>query len=75
VGEGGAREIGLELALAEVRPAAGALPGFGARDEGREVDLSEPLEAKLGGTNQQIKRLVDALADGADLLSVKARSR
>jgi DNA invertase Pin-like site-specific DNA recombinase len=36
-------------------------------------NLTELLEAKLAETRQQIKRLVDALADGADLQSVKAR--
>ena len=36
-------------------------------------DLTGPLEAQLAGNLQQINRLVDALAAGADLASVRGR--
>ena len=36
-------------------------------------DLTRPLEAQLDRTRQQIGRLVDALAGGADLPSVRGR--
>jgi hypothetical protein len=36
-------------------------------------DLTGRIQEKLAGTRQQIRRLVDALAQGADLSSVKDR--
>jgi hypothetical protein len=45
------------------------------RDEQQQPaeDLTGPLEARLAETRQQVSRLVDALAGGADLPSVRGR--
>ncbi len=51
----------------------GMLRGFLESEQQPEEDLTRPLKAQLAGTRQQINRLVDALAGGADLSSVRGR--